>query len=153
MKKNKIRILIVTIVLGVILLTEILVEQFFPNLTFVSGNLNIANRILGYFAFSGFLLSILLNFKGTKLVTFFLGVLLLLIFFINSCAEIYPIDTTTQPKDISVLKIYEDSSKLVIRERINSKTNRIIRDTVLVKDNYIFRQIIKNEKLNSVKPI
>lgn len=148
MKKNKIGILIVTIVLGVILLTEILVEQFFPNITFVSGNLNIANRILGYFAFSGFLLSILLYFKGTKLVTFFLGVLLLLIFFINSCAEIYPIDTTTQPKDISVLKIYEDSSKLVIRERINSKTNRIIRDTVLVKDNYIFRQFIKNEKSN-----
>ncbi|MBP6127766.1 hypothetical protein [Flavobacterium sp.] len=75
-----------------------------------------------------------------------LGVVLFLILFINSCAEIYPIDTTTQPQDISVLQTNEDGSKLVVRERINAKTNGIIRDTVLVKDNFIFRQVIETRR-------
>lgn len=132
--------------LGLILLTEILVGRFFPNLTFVNGNLTIANRILGYFAFSGFILSIPIFFKVTKILTVPLGVILFLIFFINSCAEIYPIDTTTQPNDISVLQTNEDGSKLVVRERINAKNNGIIRDTTLVKDNFIFRQIIETRK-------
>lgn len=146
MKQKRKATLIVSITLGVILLIEILVGHFFPNLTFVSGNLTIANRILGYFAFSGFILSIPFLFKATKALTIPLGVILFLIFFINSCAEIYPIDTTTQPQDISVLQTNEDGSKLIVRERINAKTNGIIRDTVLVKDNFIFRQIIKPEK-------
>ena len=132
-----------SITLGLILLTEILVGRFFPNLTFINGNLTIANRILGYFAFSGFILSIPIFFKATKILTIPLGVILFLIFFINSCAEIYPIDTTTQPNDISVLQTNEDGSKLVVRERINVKTDGIIRDTTLVKDNFIFRQIIE----------
>lgn len=146
MNRNRRRVLIVTMILGIILLTEILVGQFFPNLTFVNGDLTIANRIIGYFAFSGFILSIPVCFKATKILIIPLGVLLFLIFFINSCAEVYPIDTTTQPHDISVLRTNEDGSKLVARERINAKTNGIIRDTVLVKDNFIFRQIIETRK-------
>jgi hypothetical protein len=146
MKQKRKAILIISITLGLILLTEILVGQFFPNLTFVNGDLTIANIILGYFAFSGFILSIPLFFKATKILTIPLGVTLFLIFFINSCAEIYPIDTTTQPHDISVLQTNEDGSKLVVRERINAKTNGIIRDTTLVKDNSIFRQIIETRK-------
>lgn len=78
------------------------------------------------------------------MLTIPLGVLLFLIFFINSCAEIHPIDTTTQPNDVAVLKNYENGNKLVVRERINAKTNRVIRDTVLVKDDFIFREIISN---------
>ena len=135
-----------SITLGLILLIEILVGRFFPNLTFINGNLTITNKILGYFAFSGFILSITIFFKATKILTIPLGVMLFLIFFINSCAEIYPIDTTTQPNDISVLQINEDGSKLVVRERISTKTNGIIQDTTLVKDNFIFRQIIGTRK-------
>ncbi|MFC4816725.1 MULTISPECIES: hypothetical protein [unclassified Flavobacterium] len=146
MKQNSKAILIISITLGLILLVEILVGEFFPNLTFVKGNLTIANRILGYFAFSGFILSIPIFFKATKIVTIPLGVILFLIFFINSCAAIYPIDTTTQPQDISVLQTNEDGSKLIVRERINAKTNRSIRDTTLVKDNFIFRQVIEPRK-------
>jgi hypothetical protein len=112
----------------------------------VNGNLAIAKRILGYFAFSGFILSTIIFFKATKILTIPLGVLLFLIFFINSCAEIFPFDTTTQPHDIQVLLTNEDSSKLVVRERINAKTNGIIRDTALVMDKFIFRQIIKTKK-------
>jgi len=91
-------------------------------------------------------LSIPMQFKASKFLTIPLGILLFLIFLINSYAEIYPIDTTTQPRDISILKNYENGSKLIIRERINAKTNNIIQDTVLVKDDYIFRQIISNGK-------
>ena len=69
-----------------------------------------------------------------------------LIFFINSCAEIYPIDTTTKPRDISVLQINSDGSKLIVRERINVKTYEIIKDTALVKDSFIFRRIINPKK-------
>lgn len=143
MNRDRRNILIIIIILGVILLTEILGAQFFPNLTFVNGGLTIANKILGYFAFSGFILSILIFFKANKILTIPIGVLLFLNLFINSCAEIYPIDTTTQPQDISVLQTNEDGSKLVIRERIKAKTNGIIRDTTLVKDKFIFRQIIE----------
>ncbi len=146
MKQKSNVILIISITLGLILLTEILIGQFFTNLTFVNGNLTIANRILGYFAFSGFILSIPIFFKATKTLTIPLGVLLFLILFINSCAEIYPIDTTTQPQDISVLQTNDDGGKLVVRERINAKTNGIIRDTVLVKDNFIFRQVLETRR-------
>lgn len=146
MNRNRKSIFIATIILGIILMTEISVGQLFPNLTFVNGDLTIANRILGYFSFSGFILSVLIYFKATKFLTIPIGVLLFLIFFINSSTEIHPIDTTTQPKDISILQTNHDGSKLVIRERINTKTNGIIRDTTLVKDKFIFRQIIETRK-------
>jgi len=145
MKQKGKATLIRSITLGLILLTEILVGQIFPNLTFVNGNLTIANRILACFAFSGFILSIPIYFKATKTLIIPLGVILFLIFFINSCAAIYPIDTTTQPRDIAVLRTNKDGSKLIVRERINAKTNGIIRDTALVKDNFIFRQVIETK--------
>lgn len=143
MKRSRKGILIVAATLGIILLTEILVRHFFPNLTFVNGNLTIANKILGYFAFSGFLLSISALFRATKILVIPLGLILFLIFFIDSCSEIYPIDTTTQPQDISVMQTNKDGSKWIVRERIKVKTNGTIRDTVLVKDNFIFRRIIE----------
>lgn len=146
MKHKRKATLIISITLGLILLTEILVGQFFSNLTFVNVNLTIANRIICYFSFSGFILYIPIFFKVTKTLTIPLGVILLLLFFINSYAEIFPIDTTTQPKDIVVLQTNKDGSKLIVRELINAKTNGIIRDTALVKDNFIFRELIKSKK-------
>ena len=137
-------ILLVTIMLVIILFAEIIIGLFFPNLTFVTGSLTIANRVLGYFAFSGAILFTFILFKTRKGFTIPLGFLLFLIFFINSCSEIFPIDTTTQPKDIMILQTNKDGTKLVLRERINVKTKGIIQDTSLVRDNLIFRQVIKN---------
>lgn len=144
-KQNKTKILL-TILFGIILLIEIIVGHFFPNLAFVSGNLTIAYRVVGYLAFSSFVLCISILFNVDKMLIIPLGIILFLIFVINSCAEIYPIDTTTKPIDISVLRTNKDGSKLIVQERINAKTNRIIIDTVLVKDNLIFRQIIETRK-------
>ena len=131
--------------MGIILLTEISVGHFFPNLTFVDGNMTIANKIIGYFSFSGFILSILIFLKASKMLTIPLGVILFSIFLINSYVDIYPIDTTTQPKDVSVLQICKNGNKLTVREYKNAKTNAIIKDTVLVKDKFIFRQIIETK--------
>jgi len=142
MKKQNFTKILLTLLFGIILLAEITVGHFFPNLTFVNGNLTIANRVVAYLSFSSFILCIPILFKASKMLTIPLGLILFLIFFVNSCAEIYPIDTTTQPKDISILKTYENGNKLIVRERINAKTNNIIQDTVLVKDNFLFRQII-----------
>ena len=146
MKRNGKIILIITIILGVILLTEILTGVFFPNLTFINGNITIANRIVGYFSFSGFILSILILCKANKILTILLGIILFFFFFINSCAEIYPIDTTTEPEDVSVLQTFENGNKMIAREYKNAKTNQIIKDTVLVKDKFIFRQIIETKQ-------
>ena len=143
MKQYRKIILIITIIFGIILLTEISVGQFLPNLTFVDGNMAIVNRIIGYFSFSGFILSISILLKASKILTIPLGVILFTFFIINSYAEIYPIDTTTEPRDISVLQRYENDSKLVVREYKNAKTNVLIKDTVVVRDKFIFRQIIE----------
>ena len=132
--------LILSIASGFILLSVFLVGHIFPDLTFVHRSLTIASRMLGYIVFSVFILSILIYFKASGFLTIPLGVILFLMFFINSCAEIYPVDTTRQARDISVLQTNKDGSKLIVRERINVKTNEVVRDTALVKDNFIFRR-------------
>jgi hypothetical protein len=139
-------ILLTTTIFGIILLTEIAIGQFFPKLTFINGNLTIANRIFSYLTFSIFILSIAILFKANKMLTIPLGILLFLIFIIISYSEIYPIDTTTQPVDISILKTFDNGNKLIVREYKNAKTNQIIQDTVLVKDTFIFRQIIEKKQ-------
>lgn len=144
MQRQSKTILLSTITLGIILFAEIGIGQYFPSLTFVNGNLTITNRIVGYFAFSGFILSIAMLFNASKMLTVPSGILLFLIFFVNSCGEIYPNDTTTQPRDVSILKTYENGNKLIVRECVNAKTNNIIQDTILAKDYLIFRQIISN---------
>jgi hypothetical protein len=72
--------------------------------------------------------------------------LLSIIFLFNSYAEIFPIDTTTQPVDITTLQLDKNGNKLVIQEFKNVETNEIIQDTVLVKDYFIFRRIINRKK-------
>ena len=131
----------ITIFFGILLLTEILFGQLFPNLTFINGTLTITYRIIGYISFSAFLFCLPLLFKASSWLTVPWGILLFSFLFINSCIEIYPIDTTTQPIDIATLRIDKNGKKLIVRERINAKTNSPIRDTVLVKDVFIFRTI------------
>jgi hypothetical protein len=142
MGKNR-TILWSTTICGIILLGQITIWEMFPEMTFVNGSLNIAYRIVGYFTFSFCILGLLLLFKANSIVTVPLGILLFLFFFVNSCSEIYPVDTTTEAVDIGVLGTYENGNKLIARRYKNVKTHRIIEDTVLVKDYFIFRQLIE----------
>ena len=143
--KNMIKRL--TIIWGIVLLTEILSGYFFSNITFINGSLTITNRFIGYFAFSAFALYLLLLFKMNRVIVILSSVLLSVIFLINSYTEIFPIETTTQPVYISTLQIDKDGNKLIVQEFMNAETNEIIRDTVLVKDYFILRRII-NRKSN-----
>lgn len=141
---NKTKMLF-TVLSGIVLVLEITIGYLFPNWTFINGNLTIAYSIIGYLAFSSFILCIPILFNASKMLTIPLGVVLFIIFFINSCSVIHPIDTTTKPKDIAIVKTYENGNQLIVRKRINAKTNNIILDTVLVKDYFIFRKLLNKE--------
>lgn len=130
-----------TFVFGIILLIEIFCGQFVPELTFINGTLRITNRIIGYLSFTGFLFFLLLLLKVNKEITIFVGLILLVFLVINSIGEIHPIDTTTEFIDIATLNTGKDGKKTIVRECFNVKTNGIIRDTLLVKDFFIFRYI------------
>jgi hypothetical protein len=125
-----------------VLLAEILIGQLFPTLTFMYGALTITNRIIAYFSFCGILFCLLLLFRVDKDLRLILGILIFSFFFINSCSEIFPIDTTTEPVDIAILNTEGNGNKLIVRQYENVKTNEKIRDTVLVKDFFIFRELI-----------
>ena len=135
-----------TIIWGIVLLTEILSGYFFSSITFINGGLIITNRIIGYLAFSSFILCLILLLNEKKNIVIISSILLSIIFLFNSYAEIFPIDTTTQPVDITTLQLDKNGNKLVIQEFKNVETNEIIQDTVLVKDYFIFRRIINRKK-------
>jgi len=143
MERKRIFNLLVTTILGVIVIMELISRIFFPAITFINGNLKIANRIIEYFAFTGVIIFSLMFFRTGKYLMTPLVFILISIFIINSFFEIYPVDTTTQPVDILVLHTNKDGTKLVVRERLNAKTSEAIRDTVLVEDNMIWRKIIE----------
>ncbi|WP_207429507.1 hypothetical protein [Pedobacter sp. SYSU D00535] len=145
MQTSKQTMLLATSISGVVLGTGIFVEQFFPDLTFVSGSLVIANRILGYLAFIVFVLSIMLLLRLNKTIRFCSALILSCFFFINSCGEIYPIDTIEKPFDASILQTYGNGNKLIVREFENAKTTNVLRDTILVNDVFIFRRILEHK--------
>ena len=136
-------LLSITVISGIIVLFEIVISKFFSDLTLINGTLIVVSRIISYIAFSVLIFGIALLLKAKKIITILLGLLLLLILFFNAYSEIYPIDTTTKPHDILILKTLDNGNKIVVREYKNSKTNRRIQDTVWVNDIYIFRQIIE----------
>jgi ABC-type transport system involved in multi-copper enzyme maturation permease subunit len=145
MKNKRRTILLATIFFGIVLLADTISWYRFPEITFVNGNLDMASNVVIHFAFLGFILGLLLWFKANNMVIVPIAVLLFFIFFINSCAEVYPIETTTEPVDVIVLRRDKNGIKLIVREYKNAKTNRIIQDTVLVKDYFIFREIIESK--------
>lgn len=71
--------------------------------------------------------------------------MLFIVFVFNSYAEINPIDSTTAPIKIQTLRKNTDGSEIIVLKSINTKTNNIILDTILVKDFLIFRKIIIEE--------
>ena len=145
MKNRKQFLLLISIFSGVLILTQILVSTLAPNVGFINGNLTIASRIFGYFAFSAFVFSFLLLVRLNSMVTYVIGVILLFFSLFNSFFELYPIDTTTEPIDLAVLRVDSDGKKLISRQYKNAKTNRLLQDTVLVKDYFIFRTFIEKE--------
>ena len=143
-KRSKV-IFFATIACGCISLSELLLAYAFPKVTFVTGGLAIANSIASYFAFSFFAVGLLLLFKVNRFVTAPVIVTLLFLCLLHAYFQIHPIDTTTEPVDKALLRTDEKGNKLVAREYKNAKTNGVIQDTVLVKDFFIFRQIIKSK--------
>jgi len=141
-KKNR-PILLTAIISGIISFIEITSRYFFPEWTFVNNGWVIACNIIGYFAFGTFVLSICLFFNAGKIIAIPLGLLLFLICFIESCSELFPIDTVTHPVDVATLRTDQHGNKLIIQQKRNAKTNYIIQDTVWVKDYFIFRKIIQ----------
>lgn len=132
-----------TILFGLILLLEIIYGQFFPSWNFNIGTLNILNQIIAYFSFFAIMLSATFIFK-TQWLTIYVGIFLFIMFMISALITIYPIDTHREPYDIAILKKYADGKKLIVREYKSSKTNKVIHDTLLVKDIGIFRRRYNN---------
>lgn len=54
---------------------------------------------------------------------------------------IKPLDSTSIPKDIAVLK-QEENKKVIVIEYINYKHNEVIRDTITVVEKFGFRKVI-----------
>ncbi|SFU37455.1 hypothetical protein SAMN05216480_10236 [Pustulibacterium marinum] len=103
---------------------------------------NAKNRFYGARAF-GFHVAALfvipfLNKKTYKALTvLFLVICIPIVFF-----QFNPIDTSTFPNDVKVLKV-QGSYQQVVREQQNMKTLMEERDTVWVEDRFIFRRILK----------
>jgi len=83
----------------------------------------------------------ILLFRPKRSVKIFFASFFGFFFFIIALSEIHPTDTTTEPVDIAILQKDPDGKKRVVREYESEKTNGIYRDTVMVKDIFIFRKI------------
>lgn len=145
MKINKLGIWL-TIICTSILIIEFIFKTYFIDWSFNKSYFVIANRILGNFAFFGFFCFLLYTFKPKSALTILIGIISSLIFLLLAFFEINPIDTITQPIDISILKTFPNETKLISRQYENAKTTHQIVDTVLVKDISIFRKIIREPK-------
>ena len=130
-----------TILSAIILLLEITFSSLFHHWTFKKGTLIICNKLIIYLSIFALIICSLLLFRASFWLTIFLGIIFLIFFGVLSFSEIYPIDTTTEIVDIKTIQTYTDGKKLVVRQYENAKTNAVIKDTVLVKDIFIFRQV------------
>ena len=134
-------VLRVTILSAIILLLEITFSSMFLHWTLKKGTLIIFNKLIIYLSIFALIICSLLLFRAASWLTIPLGIIFLIFFGVLSCSEIYPIDTTTEIVDIKTIQTYTDGKKLVSRQYENAKTNAVIKDTVLVKDIFIFRQV------------
>lgn len=141
MKQFNKTVLWVTILSAIILLLEITFSSLFHHWTFKKGTLIICNKLIIYLSIFALIICSLLLFRASFWLTIFLGIIFLIFFGVLSFSEIYPIDTTTEIVDIKTIQTYTDGKKLVVRQYENAKTNAVIKDTVLVKDIFIFRQV------------
>ncbi|HEU4472703.1 MAG TPA: hypothetical protein VFR58_16525 [Flavisolibacter sp.] len=131
------------IILSAILLGEFIFAEFYPSWNFISPVLININRVITIFAFFLLLFFFLLVFRAGLVANIIFGSILLFFFAVCACFTLNPIDTHTLPVDESTLFVYPDGKKVVVRSYQNAKTNGLIRDTVLVKEVYVFRQVIR----------
>ena len=75
-------------------------------------------------------------------ILFAVGAVFIILFILMALGEIFPIDTTTNPVDISTLRIESSGQKVIVRTCVNAKSNRTIYDTVRIKDYFILRRIV-----------
>lgn len=129
---------------SIILLIEIVFHQTEWN--FINASITSSNIIITSFSFFGILYCLILLLRPSNSVAIFLALIFLLVTSFISLLLIYPLDSTSQPVDITILHTNSDGKKLIVREKINLKHNYPIRDTILVKDIFIFRQICKRTK-------
>ncbi len=127
--------------LMLILIAEIAFAYFMGNWEFRIPMLNVLNRIAVLFC--ALLLVTLVVSKINRKAGLISGAVFMFVFSLFAIAESNPMDTTTQPKDIAILQKVDKRQKVVVREYKNMKTNNIIRDTLLVKDVFLFRKKIK----------
>ena len=139
MRNNFTFILFITF--SFILLIQFSFIYGFSDWTFTKGFYVIANKLLLYFSIFGFILCLAILLKAPTGLRVFLGVIFTLFFVGTAFFEIKPIDTTTQPVDVKLLSTLSGKKKLIVRQRINAKTNSEILDTVTVKDVGIFRRV------------
>lgn len=132
----------IVIICALIILLEILLSVFFPEWSVRNGSLYLANQIILAGAICGIIVAGIFLTNALQGIKWAIAVIAVLITLVSFYLTVYPIDTTTEPYDKSILKQFPDGSKLVAREYKNAKTNREIKDTVLVKDVFIFRKIL-----------
>ena len=130
-----------TLLFLIILLVQFSFIYGFSHWTFIKGFYVVANKLILYFSIFGFILCIAGLFKAPRGLRVFLGITFSLFFLGTAYSEINPIDTTTEPVDIQLLSTFSNNKKLIVRHRINGKTNSEILDTVVVKDVGIFRRV------------
>jgi hypothetical protein len=131
------------IIFAVVLFVEIFFAAFFPNLTFVDRTLTISNSMIVTTAGCGLLFCSILLLRPKRWISVVAGIFFIAFLVSTLQSKISPIDTLTEPIDVATLSTYPDGRKVIIREFTNAKTNGVIRDTVLVKDMFIFRRIYK----------
>lgn len=145
MKINKLGLWL-TIICVFILTFEFIFKTYFIGWTFNKSYFVQTNKILETFAFFGFFYFALYTFRPKSILTKIVGIVSAIIFMLLAFFEINPIDTTTHPLDIAILEKCPNETKLISRQYENAKTSRQINDTVLVRDVFIFRKIIKETK-------
>jgi len=137
--KRKLNLGIMTSSLVLLTITG-LKKFFFPDWTFTSPEVYNSYYSISFCSMVGLLGSAIVIWKKNWLVVE-------LIITLSICSLIFygqfnPIDTTTFPRDKTILAQQADT-KLVIVEYKNCKTNQVYQDTLKVYDKWIFRKIEK----------
>lgn len=133
------------IIFSVILLIQFSFIYGLPDWTFTKDSYVIANKLILYCSIFVLIICLLVLFKTSKFLILLLGIVFLIFLGIVAYFEFNPIDTTTQSIDKEMLWMSLDGKKLIVRQSINTKTNSVILDTVLVRDFGIFRKIYPRE--------
>ena len=125
------------------LIAQVILSVFFSEWEVRNGNANMWWSILLWFSVCYILVYLIVISRIGTTVKWTISILVLTVCGVAGCASVHPLDTTTEPYDIEVLKEGPDGEKIVVREYKNAKTNRIIKDTIQAYDVFLFRKLVK----------